>query len=181
MLSAPRLIPIQENVLAQRILHAETLLLHATVNIVLPTHCTKVNTIISCTKNWLIEILSLINIILAKTTFWTNNVPLERRLKMTSNAKWHVSCLEFHFGGRCSRKIAHAIKRGLGCVSKIYANQEVKRSKSAKESKYKLNCLLQQKVIFVGFQFLGINYLLLFSICIFFLSFVTTEELRLVT
>ena len=118
----------------------------------------------------------MIDIILTKTTFWTNNVPLERRLKMTSNVKWHVSCLEFHFGGRCSRKIAHAIKRGLGCVSKIYANQEVKRSKSAKESKYKLNCLLQQKAIFVGFQFLIINYLLLFSIFIFFLSFVLSNQ-----
>ena len=140
MLFAQSLIPAQENVLAQRILHAETLLLHATVNIVQPTHCTKVNTIISCTKNLIIKTLSLINIILAKTTFWTNNVPRERRLRVTSNVKWHVSCLEFHFGGRCSRKIAHAIRRGLGCVSKIYANQEVKRSRSAKESKHEFKC-----------------------------------------
>ena len=35
MLFAQSLIPVQENVLAQTILHAETLLLHATVNTVL--------------------------------------------------------------------------------------------------------------------------------------------------
>ena len=117
----------------------------------------------------------MINIVDSKTTFWTNNVQLERRLKIIPNVKWHVSSLEFHFGRNFSRRIAHAIKRGLEFVSKMYANQEVKRLKSARELKHKFKSSFQWKVIFVGFQSLSI-YLFLFQKCILLLMFVLSNQ-----
>ena len=147
MLFAQSLIPVQENVLAQRILHAETLLLHATVNIVQPTHCTKVNTIILYQK------LTYKNIIFdwynpCKDYFLDTQCTAGTEIKNDIECKMACELLGIPLWGKVFKKNRPCYKAGAGMCKQNLRKPGGKAIKVCKGIKTWIQVLLTTKSYF---------------------------------